>query len=241
MIKINKPDPPNVLINNKDTWTEALMDAIKIYGGYDKIPEKIKNNLIKNYKHEDIKNSLFGSSFSKCSFCECKPENGGGNIEVEHFAPKSIYPHLTFEWENLLPVCRKCNGAKGNLDTILNPIINPVTIDPELIFLYEDLRIVPIKGTSHEKIAERTTNDCNLNSPRLYKARSELLIQMILYKDELNDNINYLCKVNTDRKKREIINKIKNSLEKFDHIMESNNCYAGYCRWYIKELLIFFV
>ena len=235
MIKINKSDVPDVLKVNKDIWTDALMKAVKNHGGYDKIPKDEKERLLENYRHKEIKTPLFESSFHKCAFCECKPEFGGGNIEVEHFAPKSIYTELTFEWKNLLPVCRKCNGAKGDFDTVLEPIINPADIDPETIFAYEYLWIVPIKGTQKENTAGKTLEVCNLNSPRLYDARSKLLIQLTEYIDELKENILLINNADTDQKKRVRITKLINSLEKFEQTMEASSCYAGYCRWYANN------
>ena len=46
MIKIKKASPPQVLIDNKDSWTAALKNAINQYGGYDKIPAQEKESLI---------------------------------------------------------------------------------------------------------------------------------------------------------------------------------------------------
>ncbi len=43
-----------------------------------------------------------------CAFCEehCKGE-------VEHFLPKSLYPHLVYYWSNWLFSCHDCNNTKG--------------------------------------------------------------------------------------------------------------------------------
>lgn len=34
--------------------------------------------------------------------------------EIEHIAPKNLYPNLTFVWENYLYACGPCNGPKSN-------------------------------------------------------------------------------------------------------------------------------
>lgn len=44
MIKIQKPAAPQVLVNNKATWTQNLLDAIATYGEYSKIPESEKTD-----------------------------------------------------------------------------------------------------------------------------------------------------------------------------------------------------
>ena len=53
-----------------------------------------------------------------CGYCEIKCEIGGppnlSKNEVEHFRPRSHYPHLTFDWENLIYVCTRCNKSKDD-------------------------------------------------------------------------------------------------------------------------------
>lgn len=234
MIKINKMPPPQILIDNKETWTAALNDAISKYGGYNKIPFAEKESLISHYRHKGIKKALAESSHDKCAFCECKPGESG-NIEVEHFAPKSRYPDKTFEWDNLLPVCRKCNEAKSDFDTVEEPIIDPSKIDPETILTYNCLRICPISGTEYEKGVETTIEVCNLNSNRLYKARAQLMQSLTEYADGLEDKIELIAEADTDRKRITRITKLRNSLDEIDSLLEDYNAYAGYCRWFVSQ------
>ena len=184
MIKIQKPAAPQVLVNNKATWTQNLLDAIDTYGEYSKIPESEKNRLLSHYRHKDIQDALFASSHHKCAFCECIPGESS-HIEVEHFEPKSLYPDLAFEWDNLLPTCRRCNEEKSDADTRSNPIINPAIEDPEQLLTYSFLRIKPLAGSGQEHKAQQTIDVCNLNCERLYKARSELMKSITEYIDEL--------------------------------------------------------
>ena len=44
-----------------------------------------------------------------------------GADTVEHFAPKSVYPHLAYEWSNYRLVCGRLNGRKGVYEDILDP------------------------------------------------------------------------------------------------------------------------
>jgi uncharacterized protein (TIGR02646 family) len=150
-----------------------LLNAVKSYGGYNNIPYAEKEKLLCHYRHKDIKAILFASSHNKCAFCEGKPGESG-YIEVEHFAPKSIYPQLAFNWDNLLPVCRKCNEDKSDFDTKIRPIINPAAEDPEGLLTYRDLVMAPLPGTGEEDKAKTTIEVCNLNSPRLYVHIAEL-------------------------------------------------------------------
>mgnify|MGYP000895921612 FL=1 len=76
-----------------------------------------------------IKEALMKSSHEKCCYCECKSDKG--DLHIEHFHPKSLYPNEVVCWENLLLSCSKCNRAKGTLDTVTNRLVNPYDDDPK--------------------------------------------------------------------------------------------------------------
>ena len=62
MIYIKKDTiPPSILVQNKNEWTKELKDNIKRYGGYENIPQDIKNSMWIHYRHKDIKEKLFSS------------------------------------------------------------------------------------------------------------------------------------------------------------------------------------
>jgi uncharacterized protein (TIGR02646 family) len=58
-----------------------------------------------------VKNGLKAmcSGARRCCYCEDAPAD-----EIEHIAPKSVYPSRTFIWDNYLYVCGLCNGPKGD-------------------------------------------------------------------------------------------------------------------------------
>jgi 5-methylcytosine-specific restriction endonuclease McrA len=58
----------------------------------------------------------------KCTFSEQPLEY----MEVYHFKPKTYYPDLVVRWGNLLPVCKKCNVAKGKSNV---PMVNPLILN----------------------------------------------------------------------------------------------------------------
>lgn len=234
MIRINKLSPPKVLVDNKDSWTSALTDAVRTYGGFDKIPSQIKESLLAHYRHKNIKKALSDSSFGKCAFCECKPGESG-NVEVEHFAPKSLYPQLAFDWDNLLPACRKCNEAKLNFDTVQEPILDPSKIDPEAVLTYSYLRICSKQGTSKEKIAQNTIEVCNLNSNRLYSVRAHLMQSLTEYADELRIKIEWISEADTKQKRKVRITKLQNSLDEIESLLKADSAYAGFCRWFVSQ------
>lgn len=234
MIKIQKSNAPQVLLDNQNAWTEHLLNAIKTYDGYSNIPDAEKKSLLAHYKHKDIQKLLFESSHYKCAFCECKPGESS-NIEVEHFEPKSIYPELAFEWDNLLPSCRKCNEAKLDFDTRVSPIINPAAEDPEALLTYFFLRIIPLQGSGKEIKAQNTIDVCNLNCERLYDARSALMKTMMEYIDDLKSKFEWIDEADTEQKRQYRITKLSNSIDIIDSMIKEDKAYSGFWKWLISQ------
>ena len=73
----------------------------------------------------ELKKALLETSYGKCAYCECDLTVESKYMEVEHFRDKDSYPDDVVEWLNLLPSCKRCNGAKGTHDTVIEPIVNP--------------------------------------------------------------------------------------------------------------------
>lgn len=236
MIKINKPQkPPEILLENQKKWTSDLLDAVKQYGSYSKIPGEEKTKLLKNYKHKEIQSELFKSSHMKCSFCECKPAEGG-NIEVEHFAPKSLYPELAFEWDNLLPICRNCNGSKLAYDTIAERIINPSKENPEEFFDFCSLRLITSETSPDKDLSNRTLKIIsNLNSSELFRARADLLNSISNFENEVHKWIEEIELSDTQLKKDNRILKLKDSLGILDDLCKDNEKYSAFTKNYVSK------
>ncbi len=234
MIHIERgSEPPEELKINGNRWTRELLSAIEQYKGYDKIPKEIKNAMWLHYRHKNIKEALFQASYKKCAFCESKPEENGGNIEVEHFKPKSLYPEQAFAWENMLPVCRKCNNSKSDWDTESKPIINPAEDDPEMRLTYNFLIIKAINST--DIIATRTIEICNLNSEVLCSARAELLKYLTSYQKNLEETLKEIETAERERIRINKINKLQDSLNVMNRLLQSDAKYAGYTRFFLRQ------
>lgn len=239
MIFLQKPsEPPVILKDNSKKWTEALLSSVAKYGSYNKIPNVEKDKLLAYYRHPDIKEILFRISEDKCAFCEAKPGESG-NIEVEHFFPKSIYHEETFKWENFLPVCRKCNEAKGDLDTKSEPIINPSIVDPEEYFEYDNLFMVGKPSCANKEISERTIKELKLNSKRLFVARSELLTNLSSYIIDLQNWLEEIEDADTDRKKHNRLLKLRDSIENIDELTLAKVKFSAYTKNYLKNNRIY--
>ncbi|GHU76870.1 hypothetical protein FACS189461_4930 [Spirochaetia bacterium] len=234
MIKLQRPNEPRKLLDNKVVWQASLDVAIATHGSYEQIPEKDRNKLIIHYKDKEIKEPLFESSHQKCAYCECNATEGGGYMEVEHFKPKSLYPEFVFEWANLLPACRRCNGMKGVHDTGAEPIINPYDTDPEKAFVYKRIQIKAKDGIYFE-MAARTIKVCRLNDERLLTSRSKImprLERVCMALEKAIDNYNVAT---LESEKHEYLRNIKEALSTVEITQENTETYAGFCRFFFKS------
>ena len=108
------------------------------------LTEKYKTDNTAVWQKDYIKKALLKMSFEKCCFCECRINEESKYLEVEHFHPKSLYPDEVLLWENLLPICKRCNVHKLNHDTKQDPIIHPVKDSPKKHLSIENYRFTPI-------------------------------------------------------------------------------------------------
>ena len=115
MIKLERFPKPDYLTDEK---------IVELIGEF-------KNHGTTVWNTNHIKEPLLNSSHGKCSYCECDLTEESKYMEVEHFEDKKNNPDKVVIWENLLPSCKKCNGAKSTHDVIAEPILNPYVQDPK--------------------------------------------------------------------------------------------------------------
>lgn len=140
MIKLQRPICPN---------TQSLADS--------------------KYDHPDNKKALIDASYGKCMYCESYVLSVSFG-EVEHIKPKSIFPNLEFDWNNLGFVCQRCNNSKNNKYNEETQHINPYDENPE-DFLFVSGTFILHKNTRGEK----TVNDISLNREGLLEKRLEAI------------------------------------------------------------------
>lgn len=232
MIKLQRANKPQFLQENEDCLRTDLLKAVQEYGGYKNIPKDLKEKLTFQYRHSEIKEALISSSYGKCAFCECVPSEGG-NVEVEHFKPKSLYPECAFDWANLLPACRKCNGSKSDHDTEADPIINPFEEDPLKKFFYDGLKIkVSVKGGC--SISQRTIEVCGLNSIRLWKPRSAILVSLYGFEDDIAKALESYVEAETMQKKRNRMRAIVEAIDRIEMLAHESEKYSAFCRGFLS-------
>ncbi|MEF3691537.1 MAG: HNH endonuclease [Candidatus Moraniibacteriota bacterium] len=125
--------------------------------------------LATRYNHPDNKPLLGAASFGKCMYCEEKILSSQFG-DIEHIKPKSRFPKLEFEWNNLGLVCSKCNNAKSNKYDEETPFIDPYTEDPEDYILAAGTFLVNKRGSER---GELTISEITLNRPDLVEKRHE--------------------------------------------------------------------
>lgn len=122
MIPVVRSAPPPIPAKKATQWHNAYVAATT---------RKEKDRAETKYRHKQIRDALQRMFHGKCAYCE---SNIGhvSDAHIEHYRPKAKFPHLTFDWDNLLLACSKCNGAgyKGDNFPEANdggPLVNPCT------------------------------------------------------------------------------------------------------------------
>ncbi len=160
------------------------------------------------WKQKYITESLLKMSFEKCCFCEANIAEESKYMEVEHFHPKSFYENEVVEWENLLPICKRCNVKKSNHDTKQQPIIHPAKDNPK-----EHLYLQNYWFYRKTDLGQTTIEVIYLNDKhRLIKKRAEIGNGIIEQLHQIFDDIeNYIKNPNT-KNRNKVVGKFKNVL-----------------------------
>ena len=178
MIRVERTNPPKVLVDKSIIWREALANAKSK-------PERERCQ--KRYRHAQIKATLKRLFVGKCAYCESKMTHMDYG-HIEHFRPKAGphgRPELTFDWTNLFLACGICNGAEFKSDRFPKaaeggPLVNPCDDDPGQHFTFE--------YDSHAKLAsvcgkttrgDLTVNVLGLNRHDLRAYRSHQIRRIV--------------------------------------------------------------
>ena len=63
----------------------------------------------------EVRYKALKNGSGKCCLCGASPKDGI-KLHVDHIKPKSLYPHLTYDVNNLQVLCEDCNIGKSNKD-----------------------------------------------------------------------------------------------------------------------------
>lgn len=87
--------------------------------GFATTPTTLNNRLQKKYFYESkkwhlLRKKVFGVYGAKCMKCGSQK----GQMHVDHIKPRSRFPDLEMDFNNLQVLCRSCNIEKSNLNEI---------------------------------------------------------------------------------------------------------------------------
>lgn len=230
MISITRNNIPEVLKNNQIAWTISLLNLVKEYKGYSKIPKDIRDSVVNNYRHEDIQAQIKLITGGKCVFCEGFTDSTG-YMNVEHFYPKSLYPKFTFHWPNLVPACGRCNSKKGDSDTRnIMEIVNAEKEDPESFFAFDNLRIIPSTTSPNYNKSINTITLCDLQRVGLSREYSEILISFYDVEPHLKEAIDHYNKLSRRASLLGKATEIKDAVDNLKAQTRYDKQYAGFLR-----------
>ncbi|MCX7049754.1 MAG: hypothetical protein NTX50_30265, partial [Candidatus Sumerlaeota bacterium] len=176
-------------VNKQRGFAARVVFAKELFG---------RKNTATNFVFRHVRTTLKLMCSGSCRCCYCEDSCAD---EVEHVHPKSLYPELTFVWENYIYACGPCNGPKKDkftvIDTITGQLVDvtpkrkapvtrphpgqPALIDPRKedpmdlmkLDLCGTFQFVPIfsKGTVQYMRADETIRILNLKREILRKSR----------------------------------------------------------------------
>lgn len=175
MIELKKTEKPQSLIDNGDKWTKDLMNDFY----QTNVIDKTKQN---KYNKPDIKQALIDETNEKCAYCESKITHVYPG-DIEHIIPKSLYPRLTFSWNNLTLGCFWCNNKKRDFLSKECMLLNP----------YKDKTNIHLRAfgpiilhINNSKRGEITWRKLELNRTELRDKRLEKIEELKNLIDKLN-------------------------------------------------------
>lgn len=169
----------------------------------------------------ELKQMLLELSHGKCAYCECDLKEESKYMEVEHFEDKKHNPDKVLEWDNLLPSCKRCNGAKSTHDVKKKPIINPFIDKPSdnLVF-----RLFQIRGKT--PLGIETVDTINLNHPeRAVLQRFEIGEGLEKLIDDAIERLTLYQADNTTRRRNRLLNIVEGILKE----CQPNSIYSATC------------
>lgn len=168
-----------------------------------------------------LKESLLDLSNGKCAYCECDLKEESKYMEVEHFEDKANNPNKVMDWDNLLPSCKRCNGAKNTHNVLAEPIVNPFTDTPST---HLTLRLYRFK--SKDLMGKTTIDVVDLNNTeRAVKKRFEVGEELEKTIEKAQERLE-LFEANQIVQRR---NKLRNIVEDILNECQENSNYSATC------------
>jgi 5-methylcytosine-specific restriction endonuclease McrA len=72
-----------------------------------------KKNFYSSSAWKNLRYKVLDCYEATCMCCGASRESGD-QIDVDHILPRSLYPHLALDFDNMAVLCHSCNAAKSN-------------------------------------------------------------------------------------------------------------------------------
>lgn len=106
MEKIVRPEAP--------AWLDKQWQELGVK--WEKIRKKQKDAKFRWINYLDLKTRLLNITSKHCSYCDASPLGPRLKPTIDHFKPKSKFPLLAYQWENLFISCYICQERKDRFD-----------------------------------------------------------------------------------------------------------------------------
>lgn len=119
-----------------------------------------------------IRDALKRECASRCAYCDASISHVTFG-DVEHYRPKSRYPHLVVDWDNLALACDRCNQYKADAFDEELRILWPYEddIDAHLIFVGPF-----VWGQPNSSRGRHTESQLRLNEVERVERRTDVLL-----------------------------------------------------------------
>ena len=223
MHKVERNNGPNELKNLDKKLQNIDINTLNVSNEWTKFTRtKLKEETLSNLK------DMYAGY---CSYCEVDVESVAYG-HIEHFRPKSIYPNLMFDYNNLHYVCPKCNQNKGyKFD---EKMIDPSFDNPE-----EHIYFVGTEAKSYDERGAYMIEILKLNDPERLKRKTKLIIEFDNILVEIKNkyrNIKNMSKSELLDFRYEILKAIYNYKMHSKHGAEYCTMCKNYCDKILKVL-----
>lgn len=112
MIKVERTDSPECLVENYKNWGKELKANWRANSNYSFHWHSV---------YDEIAEALCSMTANHCSFCDIQPLKQSG-ATIEHFRPKKKFPLLAYVWVNLFYCCANCQKKRDEFDEDCKPL-----------------------------------------------------------------------------------------------------------------------
>lgn len=171
MIRIFPQPEPEIFDDKVRKPGKAWLDKQDFY---DPQNPKAKKRVPKKTKFPtywlNISKEIYDAYRGICAYLGIYFEQATGASSVDHFLPKTLYPGLTYEWDNYRLSCLGINRKKGQREEIMDPFLVP---DHAFHINFSSGRMFPNPAATRteQQLVQHTIDELNLNSANIREMR----------------------------------------------------------------------